>query len=199
MDNQFVSESYIRQSLNRTENLIKEISSSSVYINSVIEACETLINAMKNGRFVLLAGNGGSAAQSQHFAAELISRFNFDRNPLPAIALTTDSSVVTAISNDYGYESVFERQIEGLAKSGDVFIGCSTSGNSPNIIKAFHKAKEMGLETIAMCGSMGIKSFKANIEISIPSEKTPLIQEMHLLTSHLLCDMLEKSIFNSRI
>ena len=199
MDNQFVSESYIKQSLSRTENLIKEISSSSVYIASVIEACEILINAIKNGRFVFLAGNGGSAAQSQHFAAELISRFNFDRNPLPAIALTTDSSVVTAISNDYGYESVFERQIEGLAKSGDVFIGFSTSGNSPNIIKAFHKAKEMGLETIAMSGAMGIKSFKANIEIPVPSEKTPLIQEMHLITSHLICDMLEKSIFNSKI
>ncbi len=195
MDNQFISESYIKESLHRTENLIKEISSSSIYISSVVKASEALINTIKEGRLVLLAGNGGSAAQSQHFAAELISRFNFDRNPLPAIALTTDSSVLTSISNDYGYESVFERQIKGLAKSGDVFIGFSTSGNSPNIIKAFYKAKELGLETIAICGEMGIKSFKANIEISIPAKETPLIQEMHGVTSHILCDMVEKSIF----
>ena len=197
MDKQFLSESYIKESLYRTENLIKEISLSSVYISSVIKASEILVNTINDGRLILLAGNGGSAAQSQHFAAELISRFNFDRNPLPAIALTTDSSVLTAISNDYGYESVFERQIKGLAKSEDVFIGFSTSGNSLNIIKAFEKAKEIGLKTIAICGEMGIKSFKPNIEISIPSKNTPLIQEMHGLTSHMLCDMVEKSIFKS--
>ena len=116
MNTQFISEKYIKSSLSRTSNLVNEISSSSLFIQSVIDASNLLTNSIIQSQFIFLAGNGGSAAHSQHFAAELVSRFNFDRNPLPAVALTTDSSVTTAISNDYGFEKVFERQIDGLSK-----------------------------------------------------------------------------------
>ena len=125
MNTQFISEKYIKSSLSRTSNLVNEISASSLFIQSVIDASNLLTNSIIQSQFIFLAGNGGSAAHSQHFAAELVSRFNFDRNPLPAVALTTDSSVTTAISNDYGFEKVFERQIDGLSKEGDVFIGLS--------------------------------------------------------------------------
>jgi D-sedoheptulose 7-phosphate isomerase len=199
MNTQFISEKYIKSSLSRTSNLLNEISSSSLFIQSVIDASNLLTNSIIQNQFIFLAGNGGSAAHSQHFAAELVSRFNFDRNPLPAVALTTDSSVTTAISNDYGFEKVFERQIDGLSKEGDVFIGLSTSGKSPNILQAFLKAKEKNLKTIAISGINGIESFDADVQISIPTDNTPLIQEMHGITSHLLCDLIEKSIFDSKL
>tara|TARA_Y100000994_G_scaffold247607_1_gene253334 strand:+ start:986 stop:1591 length:606 start_codon:yes stop_codon:yes gene_type:complete len=199
MNTQFISEEYIKSSLSRTSKLINEISSSSLFIKSIIEASNLLTNSIIQSQFIFLAGNGGSAAHSQHFAAELVSRFNFDRNPLPAVALTTDSSVLTAISNDYGFEKVFERQIDGLSKEGDVFIGFSTSGKSPNILKAFLKAKKKNLKTIAISGINGIESFDSDVQISIPSDNTPLIQEMHGITSHLLCDLIEKSIFDSKL
>ncbi len=192
-----ISEQYIRNSLKKTLSLVNELLSSKIFIDSVLEATNIIINALSNDNCIYLAGNGGSAALAQHFAAELISRFNFDRNPLPSIALTTDSSIITAVSNDYGYEKVFERQLAGLAKNGDVFIGFSTSGTSPNIINAINKANEMGLVTIGMCGINGIKGTNVNVDISIPSEHTPLIQEMHGVTSHLICDLVEKSIFSN--
>ena len=192
-----ISEQYIRNSLKKTLSLVNELLSSKVYIERVLEATNVITNALSNNKCIYLAGNGGSAAHAQHSAAELISRFNFDRNPLPSIALTTDSSIITAVSNDYGYEKVFERQLAGLAKNGDVFIGFSTSGNSPNIINAINKANEMGLMTIGMCGVNGIKGTNLNVDISIPSQHTPLIQEMHGVTSHLICDLVEKSIFSN--
>jgi len=192
-----ISEQYIRNSLKKTLSLVNELLSSKIFIDSVLEATNIIINALSNDNCIYLAGNGGSAALAQHFAAELISRFNFDRNPLPSIALTTDSSIITAVANDYGYEKVFERQLAGLAKNGDVFIGFSTSGNSPNIINAINKANEMGLMTIGMCGVNGIKGTNLNVDISIPSQHTPLIQEMHGVTSHLICDLVEKSIFSN--
>ena len=192
-----ISEQYIRNSLKKTLSLVNELLSSKVYIERVLEATNVITNALSNNKCIYLAGNGGSAAHAQHFAAELISRFNFDRNPLPSIALTTDSSIITAVANDYGYEKVFERQLAGLAKNGDVFIGFSTSGNSPNIINAINKANEMGLMTIGMCGVNGIKGTNLNVDISIPSQHTPLIQEMHGVTSHLICDLVEKSIFSN--
>ena len=195
MSNKFVSENYINSSLNKTKNLISNLLKSKLFLSSIIESSDIISKALKQNNFIFLAGNGGSAAQAQHFAAELVSRFNFDRNPLPAISLTTDSSILTAISNDYGFAKVFERQLEGLSKKGDIFIGLSTSGNSENIINAFHKAKELKLKTIAISGENGIKDFSADLQISIPSKDTPLIQEMHCILSHLICDLVEKTIF----
>ena len=190
------SKEYIKYSLSKTLSLIEELLNSDKYISSVIDASNLIIESLDNQNCVYLAGNGGSAAHSQHFAAALVSRFNFDRNPLPAIALTTDSSILTSISNDYGYEKVFERQLAALAKSGDIFIGFSTSGNSQNIINAFRKSHQIDVISIGICGQNGIKDVKPNIEISIPSTNTPLIQEMHGITCHLICDIVEKSIFS---
>lgn len=190
------SKEYIINSLQKTHSLVYKLFNSEKYIKSVIQASNSLINSIKSNHCIFLAGNGGSAAHAQHFSAELVSRFNFDRNPLPAVALTTDSSILTAISNDYGYEKVFERQIGGLARSGDIFIGFTTSGNSKNIINAFKKTKEMNIFSIGICGEMGIKELKPDLEIIIPSPSTPLIQEMHGITCHLICDLVEKSIFS---
>ena len=186
---------YIRNSLSNTSNLINELLNSELYLNLVLEASNLIVDSLSKKKCIYLAGNGGSAAHAQHFAAELVSRFNFDRNPLPAIALNTDSSILTAVANDYGYENIFERQLAAIAKPGDVFIGFSTSGNSKNIINAFKKADELDLFSIGICGKKGMNIAKLNVEISIPSESTPLIQEMHGITSHLICDIVEKSIF----
>ena len=196
MNNKNKTKEYIQDSLLETLSLLKKISDSQKFIASIYEASNLIIDSIKTNHCIFIAGNGGSAAQSQHFAAELVSRFNFDRNPLPSIALTTDTSILTAIANDYGYEKLFERQLKGLSKSGDIFIGLTTSGKSKNIIKAFEQAKNMNLLTIGICGENGINEFIPDIEICIPSVNTPLIQEMHGIAIHLLCDLVEKSIFN---
>ena len=186
---------YIKNSLRKTSSLLNELIDSKKYIACIQEASNLIINAISNQNCTFLAGNGGSSAHAQHFSAELVSRFNFDRNPLPAVALNTDTSIITAISNDYGYEKVFERQLAALAKKGDVFIGFSTSGASKNIINGFKKAEKMGIASIGVCGESGIKGFTPNVEIFIPSRHTPLIQEMHGITTHLICDIVEQSIF----
>jgi D-sedoheptulose 7-phosphate isomerase len=145
---------------------------------------------------ILIAGNGGSAADAQHFAGELVSRFYFDRPPLAAIALTTDSSILTAIGNDYGYEDVFARQVQALGRKGDVFIAISTSGNSPNILKAIEAAKSLGLVVIGLTGRSGGK-MKALCDVCLcaPSDSTPRIQECHLVIEHSLCACIEESLF----
>lgn len=145
---------------------------------------------------ILISGNGGSAADAQHFAGELVSRFYFDRPPLAAIALTTDSSILTAIGNDYGYEDVFARQVQALGRSGDVFIAISTSGNSPNILKAIVAAKLIGLVVIGLTGRSGGK-MKALCDICLcaPSDSTPRIQECHLVIEHSLCACIEEQLF----
>ena len=139
---------YIINSLQKTHSLVYILFNSEKYIASVNKVSKLLIDSINSNHCIFLAGNGGSAAHAQHFSAELVSRFNFDRNPLPAVALTTDSSILTAIANDYGYEKVFERQLGGLARSGDVFIGFTTSGKSRNIINAFKKTNEMNILSI---------------------------------------------------
>ena len=199
MNNTIKKEEYIQHSLIKTLSLLRKISESEEFITSISQASNLIIDSIKTNHCIYIAGNGGSAAHSQHFAAELVSRFNFDRNPLPSIALTTDTSILTAIANDYGYEKLFERQLKGLSKPGDVFIGLTTSGKSRNIIKAFEQAKKMNLLTIGICGENGINNFKTDIEISIPSVNTPLIQEMHGIAIHLLCDLVEKSIFSKNL
>ncbi len=145
---------------------------------------------------ILIAGNGGSAADAQHFAGELVSRFYFDRPALSAIALTTDSSILTAIGNDYGYEDVFARQLQAHGRSGDVFIAISTSGNSPNILKAIETAKAIGLVVIGLTGQSGGK-MKAMCDVCLcaPSDSTPRIQECHLFFEHTLCACIEESLF----
>jgi D-sedoheptulose 7-phosphate isomerase len=158
---------------------------------------ETIAAAFRGGHKLLIAGNGGSAADAQHIAGEFLSRLNFDRNPLPAIALTTDSSVLTAIGNDYGFERTFERQVRGLGKRGDVFIAISTSGRSPNVIAALQAAREGGLTTIGFTGSRpnGFMQPLCDHYLAAPAEETALIQQIHIVAAHVICGLVERDIF----
>lgn len=176
-----------KQAIINNEELVEQIN----------KAGEICIDAYKKGKKTLLAGNGGSAADAQHIAGELVSRFNFDRPGLPSVALTTDSSILTAIGNDYGYERLFARQIEALAVKGDVFIGISTSGNSPNILKALIACKEKGVYTIGLTGESGGKMNElCDICIKVPSSHTPRIQEAHITIGHIICSLVEDNIFS---
>lgn len=166
-------------------------------IERVARAC---VQVYRSGRKTLLAGNGGSAADAQHIAAELVGRYGFDRPSLPSLALTTDTSNLTAIGNDYGYDRVFSRQLEGMAQEGDLFIGISTSGNSPNVINAFESAKAKGVTTVALVGRDGGKmAAMADFAIVVPSNATPRIQESHILIGHILCDIIEKELFGEGV
>lgn len=169
-------------------------------VERLVAVARACVDVYKNGKKILIAGNGGSAADAQHFAAELVGRYGFDRPSLPSIALTTDSSNLTAIGNDYGYEYVFSRQLEGLAQEGDLFIGISTSGNSQNVINAFESAKARGVTTVALVGRDGGKmAAMADYAIVIPSNATPRIQESHLLIEHMICDIIEKEMFGGGV
>jgi len=165
-------------------------------IGHIVTAAEKCIDAFRHGNKLLLAGNGGSAADAQHIAAEIVSRFDFDRPGLPAIALTTDTSMLTAISNDYGYEALFRRQLEANGRQGDVFIGISTSGNSPNIVKALEKARELSIDTIGLTGATGGRmAVLCDTCILIPSTSTPRIQEAHITVGHIICGIIEETLF----
>ena len=162
----------------------------------VARAAELCIEALAAKRKILFAGNGGSAADAQHFAAELVSRFNYDRPGLPGIALTTDTSALTAIGNDYGYEYLFARQVEALGREGDVFVGISTSGKSPNVLRALDTARALGLRTIGLCGrGGGLMKDRCEVALCAPSDRTPKIQEAHAVIGHTLCALIEGRIF----
>lgn len=166
------------------------------YIENVEHVGNLLIETIKNGNKIILAGNGGSAADAQHFAGEIVGRFTMERNSLPALSLCVDPSVMTCIANDYGYDAVFARQIEGLGQKGDVFIGISTSGNSQNIVEAIEKCKKSGIVTVGLLGKDGgLIGNLADFSLVVPSESTPRIQEIHTFTVHILCEMIEKGIF----
>ena len=158
---------------------------------------EKITECLERGNKILICGNGGSAADSQHFAAELVGRFKLERKGLPAIALTTDTSILTAIGNDYGFDQIFERQVEALGKEGDILVGISTSGNSENVIRAVKKAKEIGIHTIGLLGKSGGK-LKDLVDLSlvVPSNNTPRIQECHVLIYHIVCEEVEKRLLN---
>ena len=155
-------------------------------------AAKLVVETLKNGNKILIFGNGGSAADAQHFAAELTGRYKTERRGLPVIALTTDTSALTAIGNDYGYDRVFDRQVESLAAKGDLLIGISTSGNSKNVLNAFELGKEIGCNIIGMSGrDGGAMNEASNINLVIPSNDTPRIQEMHILFIHTLCQIID--------
>lgn len=158
-------------------------------------AAEALVAAYRAGHKAIFFGNGGSAADAQHLAAEFVGRYLRERKPLPALALNANSSVLTAIGNDYGYEEVFARQLEGLAVAGDVAVGLSTSGNSPNVIQAIARARSLGIFTIALTGASGGRlGGLADVLITVPTEETPRIQEGHILLGHALCDAVEQAL-----
>ncbi len=162
---------------------------------TVVKISETVIGALRKGNKVLLFGNGGSDADAQHIAGELMGRFYRDRPPLPALPLTTNTASLTAIANDYSYDDVFARQIEALASPGDVTIGISTSGNSRNVIRGIEMAKQRGAITIALVGQKGKLNDLADFCLAVPSTDTPRIQEMHMLIGHIMCLLVESALF----
>ncbi len=165
-------------------------------ISAIAQAAEAITNAYKSGHKTLWAGNGGSASDALHITAEFVGRFVKERRALPAIALCENPSSVTAIGNDYGYDQVFSRQVEAFGQPGDIFIGLSTSGNSPNVINAITRAKELGLTTIAFTGKDGGKLGKlADIHIHVPAEHTARIQEAHILVGHIICELVDQQLF----
>lgn len=169
-------------------------------LNTIVTVAQACVEVYRQGKKTILAGNGGSAADAQHIAAELVGRYGFDRPSIPSLALTTDTSNLTAIGNDYGYDKVFSRQLEGMAQEGDLFIGISTSGNSQNIINAFESAAYRGVTTVALVGRDGGKmAAMADYAIIIPSNATPRIQESHILIGHILCDIIEKELFGGGV
>lgn len=166
-------------------------------IAAVQGAAGACIDSLRAGGKILLAGNGGSAAQAQHMAAELMGRFAFDRRGLPALALTTDTCVLTAIGNDYGFEHIFSRQVQAHGNKGDVFIGFSTSGKSPNILRAFEESRACGLVCIGFTGNLGGPMQElCDYLIAVPSAETPRIQEGHLVLGHILCGLVEQALFH---
>lgn len=169
----------------------------SLNAENIKKLSEAIIKTLKKGGKVIIFGNGGSAADSQHFAAELVGRFGKERPPLSAVSLTANAPCLTAISNDYGYESVFSRQLEAIAKPGDVAIGISTSGNSKNVLEAIKKARKLGLVTAGLSGGgAGMLKPEVDILLDIPSKITPRIQENHILIIHILCELIEEGCFN---
>jgi D-sedoheptulose 7-phosphate isomerase len=170
--------------------------------DKIIELAEHIIETFNDGGKLLIFGNGGSAADAQHMAAELVNRFLINRRPLPAIALTTDSSILTSIGNDFSFEQIFAKQVQALAKPEDLALGISTSGTSANVIKGIEAAREKGLRTIALTGGIahpgGELGEHCDLVLNVPSDSTPHIQEVHLWVEHLLCEMVENSMFGNR-
>ena len=190
-----------------TENILRSNIESSVRVHGqLLEAClpsmtaaaNALVSAYRSGHKALFFGNGGSAADAQHLAAELVGRYLRERNPLPAVALSENTSAMTAISNDYGYDQVFSRQLQALGVAGDVAIGISTSGNSPNVVEALIRARNIGLYTIGLTGVAGGRMRDlVDTLIAVPSGETPRIQECHILVGHALCDAVEQAMATS--
>jgi D-sedoheptulose 7-phosphate isomerase len=165
---------------------------------AIYKISDAITNAFQAGHKLLIAGNGGSAGDAQHIAGEFLSRLNFDRNPLPAIALTTDTSVLTAIGNDYGFEKIFERQVRGLGRAGDVFIAISTSGSSSNILAGLRAARDLDMITIGFTGNR--KAAMADLCdhcLAAPSPETPLIQQIHIVAAHAICGIVERDLFGA--
>jgi D-sedoheptulose 7-phosphate isomerase len=190
---------YIAHELSKTAELMNRLRSSPEVIGTIEAVAMRCIEAYRRGGKVLLAGNGGSAADAQHIAGELVSKLAFDRPALAAIALTVDTSVLTAIGNDYGFEKIFERQVAGLGQPDDVFIAISTSGRSPNIIKAVLEAQRKRIVCIGFTGLRGgDMSGLCEICLRIPSDETPKIQEGHIVSAHIVCGLIERALFADR-
>lgn len=187
---------FIHREIDKTVALMNVVRQNSEIIEKIEEIVHRVCHAFRSGNKVLLAGNGGSAADAQHIAGEFVSRFMYNRPGLPAFALTTDTSVITAIGNDYGYDKVFARQIQAVGVKGDIFWCYSTSGKSPNILLAMQEAREKGLTVIGFTGQSGWKEpTLCDISVEVPSMETPKIQECHGILGHIVCGLVEAEIF----
>lgn len=184
------------KSFQQSEHIRTKMSTNPIYERMVEQVVHTLIECLKSGQKIRFCGNGGSAADAQHIAAELSGRFYIDRPPLDAEALHVNPSYVTAVANDYSFDSIYERMVVAQGKAGDVLVGISTSGNSQNVLLAMKKAKEIGMKTVALTGEGGGKMAQyADYLIDVPSKDTPRIQEVHILIGHIICEMVEKELF----
>ena len=193
-----VMRQYIIDQIEGVQRIMGDMVKDTSLLASVEGAVIACVKSIRSGGKILLAGNGGSAADAQHIAAEFVSRFAFDRAGLAAVALTTDTSILTAIGNDYGYEKLFSRQIQALGRAGDVFIGYSTSGRSPNVLQAFEGAREAGLICIGFTGNRGGSMKRlCHYLLEVPSPDTPKIQEGHSVLGHVLCGLVEREMFGA--
>jgi len=193
-----VNKQYLITRIEENIEVAKLLLNDDALLENISKVADAIVESYRSGGKLLLCGNGGSAADSQHIAAELVSRFYKERKALDAEALTVNSSSVTAIANDYSYESVFSRQVEAKGRKGDVLIGISTSGNSPNVIKAIEKGNELGMVTIGLTGSKKDTAIlkAASILVKVPSAITPRIQEVHILVGHIICEYVEDKLFS---
>ena len=183
----------------RSQHAAERASADEKFVAAVVTIAERIGASLKSGGKVLLAGNGGSAADAQHIAAEFVGRFVDDRKPLAAIALTTDTSALTSIGNDYGFEKVFERQVRALGRKGDVFIGISTSGRSPNLISALQAARELGLTTVGFTRDAQTPMHElCDLTLAVPAEETALIQQIHITAAHAICHLVEREMFGAK-
>lgn len=186
----------IKKSLNDSKELLIKVIEDENLLRNLLKASDICISRLNSGNKIMFAGNGGSAADAQHLAGELVSRLNYDRDALYGIALTNDTSIITSVSNDYGFEEIFARQIKGLGQTGDIFVAMSTSGNSPNIIEAIKIAKQKKITTIGFTGESGGKMIDlCDYLFKVPSTNTPRIQEIHIKLGHILCELIEDGIF----
>ncbi len=191
-----LGERYARDEVAETVAVLTALMAAKDALASVVRAADLCVASLRGGNKVLFAGNGGSAADAQHLAAELIGRLNFERPGLPAVALTADSAILTALGNDYGYEEVFRRQVEAIGAKGDVLVAISTSGRSKNVLKALEAARGKAMITIAMTGAhAGAMSALSDVCLSIPSAQTQKIQEGHIVVGHILCGLIERLMF----
>ena len=182
----------IEESIATKQNILSDMA----FMSRIKDVANVMVKALKDGKRILWCGNGGSAADAQHLAAELSGRFYYDRPPLNSEAMHCNTSYLTAVANDYGYDLIYSRMIDGACKPGDVLIGISTSGNSTNICNAFRKAKDLGVITVAMTGKTGGKMKEmADYLLNVPSFDTPRIQECHILLGHIICEIVEATIF----
>jgi D-sedoheptulose 7-phosphate isomerase len=164
-------------------------------LDSMIEGADRLATCLVSGHKIMIFGNGGSAADAQHIAAEFVNRFQVERPPMAALALTTDTSIITSIGNDYHFDDIFSKQVSALGRKDDVAIGISTSGNSKNVINAVHAAKDIGIYTIGLTGRGGELAMCADLVFSVPSDITARIQETHIILGHILCDLVDRTLF----
>ncbi len=188
-------ETLINKIIQQSIDLKLELLRQADLIATINEVANRCIETFKSGNRLLIAGNGGSAADAQHIAAEFVCRFNFDRPGLPALALATNFSVITAAGNDYSFEEIFSREIEANGRDGDLFIGISTSGNSANILKAIEASRQAGIYSVGLTGEAGKIQDIADICLHIPSSCTPRIQECHILIGHIICEIVENNLF----
>lgn len=186
---------FIKQTIQRSIDLKTNLLQQPELLSKINEVSNRCIQTFQSGNRLLIAGNGGSAADAQHIAAEFVCRFNFERPGLPAMALATNYSVITAAGNDYSFDEVFSREIEANGCEGDIFIGISTSGNSTNILKAIDACQQKDIYTVGLSGEAGAIQEKADICLNIPSKNTPRIQECHILIGHILCEIVENNLF----